>query len=166
MPLTRTTCHLPISLDGLVPGPAQGRDDPVGVVFGPVRGTWDEDWRGWWGDEPPYHAPVFVLTDHPHPPIELQGGTTFHLVTQGVRRGPPAGEGRRRRRRRRHRGRCLDGAPALAAGAVDELVLDVVPVLLGSGELLFEGVADPGFEPAEVVHSTRATHIRYRVGRA
>ena len=52
-------------------------------MFGPIRGSWDEDWRGWWGDEPPYHAPVFILTHHAHDPIEMQGGTTFHFVTGG-----------------------------------------------------------------------------------
>jgi dihydrofolate reductase len=133
-------------------------------MFGPVRGDWDEDWRGWWGEEPPYHAPVFVLTHHAHEPIRMQGGTTFHFVTEGFdtaleRASDTAGDA----------GVVIAGGAstvrqALAAGAVDELVLDVAPVLLGRGERLFEGVDDPGLEPVEVVHSTRATHIRYRVG--
>jgi dihydrofolate reductase len=134
-------------------------------MFGPVRGPWDEDWRGWWGDEPPYHAPVFVLTHHPHDPIEMEGGTTFHFVTEGFdvayeRAQAAAGGG----------GVDIAGGAstvrqALAAGVIDELWLDVAPVLLGSGEGLFEGVQDPGLEPVEVIHSPLATHIRYRIGR-
>jgi dihydrofolate reductase len=133
-------------------------------MFGPIRGEWDGDWRGWWGEEPPYHAPVFVLTHHRHDPIEMKGGTTFHFVTDGFESAlaqavEVAG------------GADVDIAggasavrQALAAGAVDELVLDVVPVLLGRGERLFDGVADPGFTPVEVVPTPYATHLRYRVG--
>ena len=180
------TLEDPIGVDGLLlhqwhfhaddPGydaDADARDDllrPRGAyvmgrnMFGPVRGEWDGDWRGWWGEEPPYHAPVFVLTHHPHDPIEMAGGTTFHFVTEGfdvaLQRAREAGDG------------DVDVAggastvqQALAAGALDELVLDVVPVLLGRGERLLDGVTDPGLEPVEVTHSPRATHIRYRVGR-
>src|SRR5438128_3294313 len=131
-------------------------------MFGPIRGEWDEDWRGWWGDEPPYHAPVFVLTHHPRDPIEMEGGTTFHFVTQGFEAAyaqarETAGED----------GIDIAGGAstvrqALAAGVIDELTLDVVPVLLGSGERLFDGVESLGFEPVEVLHSPVATHIRYR----
>ncbi len=202
--MTRTTCHMSISIDGFVAGPEQGRDHPLGIggmqlhewhfnadepghdtdaamrdellarrgayvmgrnMFGPVRGEWDEDWRGWWGEEPPYHAPVYVLTHHPHAPIEMQGGTTFHFVTEGFDAAfeqacAAAGDA----------GVDIAGGAstvrqAFAAGAIDELVLDVAPVLLGGGERLFDGVADPGLEPVEVVHSPLATHIRYRVGR-
>jgi dihydrofolate reductase len=134
-------------------------------MFGPIRGAWQDDWRGWWGDEPPYHAPVFVLTHYEHEPIEMAGGTTFHFVTDGFdaafeRASAAAGE----------RGVDIAGGAstvrqALAAGIVDELVLDVVPVLLLGGERLFDGVPDPGLEPLEVIHSPLATHVRYRVGR-
>jgi len=134
-------------------------------MFGPIRGAWQDDWRGWWGDEPPYHAPVFVLTHYEHEPIEMAGGTTFHFVTDGFdaafeRASAAAGE----------RGVDIAGGAstvrqALAAGIVDELVLDVVPVLLLDGERLFDGVPDPGLEPLEVIHSPLATHVRYRVGR-
>src|SRR3954447_4506234 len=103
-------------------------------MFGPIRGEWDEDWRGWWGDEPPYHAPVFVLTHHAREPIELAGGTTFHFVTGGfdaayAQARETAGEG----------GVDIAGGAstvrqALVAGVVDELTLDIAPVLLGSGE--------------------------------
>jgi dihydrofolate reductase len=133
-------------------------------MFGPVRGAWDEDWRGWWGAEPPYHAPVFVLTHYPHDPIEMEGGTTFHFV-EGFEAAyaqacAAAGEG----------GVDIAGGAstvrqALAAGAIDELTLDIVPVLLGSGERLFDGVDSFDFEPVEVLHSPIATHIRYRRSR-
>ena len=134
-------------------------------MFGPIRGEWDEDWRGWWGDEPPYHAPVFVLTHYAHDSIEMDGGTTFHFVTDGFdaaleRANAAAGE-----RDIAIAGGASTVRQALAAGAIQELVLDLVPVLLGSGERLFDGVEDPGLEPIEVAPSRHATHIRYRVGR-
>jgi dihydrofolate reductase len=133
-------------------------------MYGPVRGPWQEEWRGWWGEEPPYHAPVFVLTHHEHESIEMAGGTTFHFVTEGfdaayARASEAAGE----------RGVDIAGGAstvrqALEAGVIDELVLDIVPMLLGAGERLFEGVADPGLAPVEVIHSPLATHVRYHVG--
>ena len=134
-------------------------------MFGPIRGQWDGDWRGWWGDEPPYHAPVFVLTHHPHVPIPMQGGTTFHFITDGFgvaleRAKAAAGE-----REIAVAGGASTVRQALAAGAIDELTLDVVPILLGAGERLFDGLDDPGLEPVDVVHSRHATHIHYRVGR-
>jgi dihydrofolate reductase len=131
-------------------------------MFGPNRGEWHGDWRGWWGDEPPYNAPVFVLTRHAREPIEMEGGTTFYFVTDGfdaayARAREAAGEG----------GVDIAGGAstvrqALLADVVDELTLDVVPVLLGSGERIFEGAESFGFEPVEVLHSPLATHIRYR----
>jgi dihydrofolate reductase len=134
-------------------------------MFGPIRGEWDADWTGWWGDEPPYHAPVFVLTHHARESIELQGGTTFHFVTEGFdaafrQATEAAGD----------RGVDIAGGAstvrqALRAGVVDELTLDVAPVLLGSGERLFDDVSDLHVTPVEVLHSELATHIRYRVDR-
>ena len=131
-------------------------------MFGPIRGEWDEDWDGWWGSEPPYHAPVFVLTHHAREPIEMEGGTSFHFVTQGFEAAyaqarETAGED----------GIDIAGGAstvrqALAVGVIDELTLDVAPVLLRSGERLFDGVESLGFEPVEVLHSPLATHIRYR----
>jgi dihydrofolate reductase len=132
-------------------------------MFGPIRGPWHGDWRGWWGDEPPYHAPVFVLTHYKHEPIELEGGTTFYLVdgfdAAFAQASEAAGD----------RGVDIAGGAstvrqALAAGMIDELVLDVAPVLLGFGERLFDGVTDLRLEPVEVIHSPLATHVRYRVG--
>jgi dihydrofolate reductase len=130
-------------------------------MFGPIRGEWDEDWRGWWGPEPPYHAPVFVLTHYAHDPIEMEGGTTFHFVTDGFdaayeRAQEAAGDA----------GILIAGGAstvrqALAADVVDELTLDVAPVLLGSGELIFRGSEKFDMEPVEVLNSPLATHIRY-----
>jgi len=134
-------------------------------MFGPIRGGWEGDWRGWWGDDPPYHAPVFVLTHYEHDPIEMDGGTTFSFVTDGFdaayARALEVADGK---------GVDIAGGAstvrqALIAGVIDELVLDYAPVILGGGEALFEGVPDPGLEIVEVIHSPLATHVRYRVGR-
>ena len=131
-------------------------------MFGPIRGEWDEPWDGWWGSEPPYHAPVFVLTHHAHEPIEMEGGTTFHFVTEGFdeayRRAAEVAD---------DRGVHISGGAstvrqALAAGVVDQMTLDIAPVLLGSGERIFDGGEDFPFEPVEVLHSPLATHVRYR----
>ena len=135
-------------------------------MFGPIRGDWDEQWTVWWGPEPPYHAPVFVLTHYRHEPIPMDGGTTFHFVTEGfdaayARASEVAGD----------RGVDIAGGAstvrqALMAGVIDELVLDISPVLLGAGERIFDGVPDPGFEVVEATNSPLATHIVYRVGSA
>ena len=134
-------------------------------MFGPVRGPWssyDGDWRGWWGEEPPYHAPVFVLTRHAREPIEMEGGTTFHFVTGGF----DAAYAQARETAGDDGVDIAGGAwtvrQALIAGVVDELTLDIAPVLLGSGERIFDGVGSLGMEPVEVLHSPLATHIRYR----
>jgi dihydrofolate reductase len=131
-------------------------------MFGPIRGEWDEEWSGWWGPEPPYHAPVFVLTHHAREPIEMEGGTTFHFVTDGFDAAyaqalEVAGDD----------GVDIAGGAstvrqALQAGVIDELWLDIAPVLLGSGEGIFDDVADFDLEPAEVLHSPLSTHICYR----
>jgi len=131
-------------------------------MFGPVRGPWQDDWRGWWGEEPPYHAPVFVLTHFEHDPIEMAGGTTFHFVTDGF----DAAYAQARETAGDDGVDIAGGAStvrqALVAGVVDELTLDIAPVLLGSGERIFDGVGSFGLEPVEVLHSPLATHIRYR----
>lgn len=134
-------------------------------MFGPVRGLWDEDWRGWWGPEPPYHAPVFVLTHHAHEPIAMEGGTTFHFVTDGFAVALEQARAVAGDQAVDIAGGASTVRQALTAGAIDELTLDVVPVLLGAGERLFDDVADPGFVPVQTIHSRYATHIRYRVGR-
>jgi dihydrofolate reductase len=134
-------------------------------MFGPIRGEWDEDWRGWWGDEPPYHAPVFVLTHYPRDPIEMQGGTTFHFVTDGFDAALEQARAAAGDLPVDIAGGASAVRQAFAAGAIDDLILNVAPILLGAGERLFEGVADPGLTPLEVVHSPYATHIHYAVGR-
>jgi dihydrofolate reductase len=134
-------------------------------MFGPIRGEWDEDWRGWWGDEPPYHAPVFVLTHYAREPIELKGGTTFHFVTDGFDAAYAQAVTAADDLEVLIAGGASTVRQAFAAGVIDELVLDVAPVLLGEGEALFQGVEDPGLEPVDVIHSPKATHITYRVGR-
>jgi dihydrofolate reductase len=133
-------------------------------MFGPVRDgweTWDGEWRGWWGDEPPYHAPVFVLTHHEHDPIEMEGGTTFHFVTDGF----DAAYAQARETAGSDGIDIAGGAStvrqALQANVIDELWLDIAPVLLGSGERIFEDIADFDFEPVEALHSPLATHIVY-----
>lgn len=132
-------------------------------MFGGGEGAWDEDWMGWWGADPPYHTPVFVLTHHEREPLAMEGQTTFEFITGGVtealrRAAAAAGE---------RRVMVAGGATAiqqfLAAGLLDELYLHIVPVVLGAGERLLENVGDPQLEPAEVIASPVVTHIRYRV---
>jgi dihydrofolate reductase len=131
-------------------------------MFGPVRGPWtDEQWVGWWGDEPPYHHPVFVLTHHPRSSITMKGGTVFHFVTDGIEaalgRALEAANGRDVR---------LGGGAAtiqqyLRARLVDEMHLAIVPVLLGSGERLFDHVdGSAGYECVEFVSSPSVIHVR------
>jgi dihydrofolate reductase len=134
-------------------------------MFGPVRGDWgDSDWKGWWGEEPPYHHPVFVLTHYAHDPIEMQGGTTFHFVTEGIHsaleQAFAAADGQDVR---------LGGGPDVIkqyvrAGLVDEINAVIVPVLLGAGERLFEPIGDQAtaFDVAEVVTSpdSKVTHVQ------
>ncbi|HEY7045103.1 MAG TPA: dihydrofolate reductase family protein [Nocardioidaceae bacterium] len=133
-------------------------------MFGPIRGEWDEEWNGWWGAEPPYHAPVFVLTHHARDSVEMQGGTTFHFVTDGFDSAYAQACAAAGDKEVTIAGGASTVRQALAAGALDEIWLDIAPVLLGSGERLFDGVEDPGLDPVEVVASPRATHIHYRIG--
>jgi dihydrofolate reductase len=132
-------------------------------MFGPVRGEWDRDWRGWWGEDPPYHTPVFVLTHYPRESLEMEGGTTFHFVTDGIhaaleRARDAAGD----------RPVHIAGGPSttnayLAAGLVDELMLQLSPVVLGTGIRLFEGVGHLELEPISSRTASLVTHVRYRV---
>jgi dihydrofolate reductase len=131
-------------------------------MFGPIRGEWDEDWTGWWGSEPPYHAPVFVLTHHEHEPIAMEGGTTFHFVTGGFDAAYAAACAAAGDQGVDIAGGASVVRQALAAGVIDEFALDIAPVLLGSGERIFDGSESFGFEPVEVLDSPLATHIRYR----
>jgi dihydrofolate reductase len=134
-------------------------------MFGPIRGEWDEDWQGWWGEEPPYHAPVFVLTHHARASVKMRGGTTFQFVTGGFDEAMRQAKIAAGDQAVDIAGGAATVKQAFTARAIDELTLDIVPVLLGGGERLFDGVEDPGLVPVEVIHSAHATHIRYRVGR-
>ena len=134
-------------------------------MFGPIRGDWEGDWRGWWGEEPPYHAPVFVLTHYPREPIEMEGGTTFHFVTEGFDAAFAQATAVAGGLGIAIAGGASTARQALSAGVVDELILDVAPVLLGSGERLLEGLEGLALTPVEAIHSPLATHIRYRVDR-
>jgi dihydrofolate reductase len=134
-------------------------------MFGPIRGEWEGDWRGWWGDEPPYHAPVFVLTHYERDPIEMEGGTTFHFVTGGFDDALSQAKAVAGDMDVDVAGGASAVRQALAADAIDELVLDIAPVLLHGGERIFDETTQPKLEIAEAVHSPLATHIRYRVGR-
>ncbi len=134
-------------------------------MFGPVRGPWpDLSWKGWWGDNPPYRVPVFVLTHHARPPLEMEGGTTFYFVTQGIHEALDQA-------RRAAKGldvRVGGGANTiqqyLRAGLVDELHIAISPVLLGKGEGLLEGVdlRALGYECVQFVPSEKATHVVLR----
>lgn len=131
-------------------------------MFGPLRGAWQEDWRGWWGPEPPYHAPVFVLTHHAREPIEMQGGTTFHFVTDGF----DAAYARARETAGDDGVDIAGGAStvrqALVAGGRRRAHARHRPGAARVRRAVFDGVGAFGLEPVEVVHSPLATHIRYR----
>jgi dihydrofolate reductase len=136
-------------------------------MFGPIRGDWEGDWRGWWGDEPPYHAPVFVLTHYEREPVEMQGGTTFHFVTGGFDEAFEQARAAAGDKGVDIAGGASTVRQALAAGVVDELVLDIAPILLGRGERIFdESTSASQLEIAEVLPSPNATHVRYRVSRS
>ena len=134
-------------------------------MFGGGDGPWDESWTGWWGDDPPFHLPVFVLTHHAREPLPMEGGTTFTFVTDGIESAleqarAAAGDG----------DVAVPGGASviqqyLAAGLLDELHLHIVPTVLGGGERLLENVGNPTLEPVEVVASPAVTHVKYRVVR-
>jgi dihydrofolate reductase len=132
-------------------------------MFGPVRGPWgDSQWTGWWGDDPPYHHPVFVLTHHAHDPIEMAGGTTFHFVTGGILAAREQAISAAGGADVVVGGGAATVAQYLRAGLVDELHLVVVPTLLGDGARLFERVdgGGVGYTCAELVGSTAVAHVR------
>lgn len=134
-------------------------------MFGPVRGPWpDESWRGWWGEEPPYHTPVFVLTHYPRPPLEMKGGTTFHFVTAGIESALEQAKAATGGLDVRLGGGVATIRQYLSAGLVDELHLAVRPVLLGSGEHLLHGLdlRALGYECGEYVAGERAIHAVLR----
>jgi dihydrofolate reductase len=131
-------------------------------MFGPIRGPWPDDaWKGWWGDNPPYHTPVFVLTNHPRESIAMNGGTTFHFVTGGIHAALERATDGANGQDVRVGGGVSTIRQYLQAGLVDEMHLAISPVLLGSGENLFAGLDLPklGYHCAERVPTPNATHV-------
>jgi dihydrofolate reductase len=132
-------------------------------MFGPDRGDWDEDWRGWWGADPPYHAPVFVLAHRERAPLEMEGGTTFHFVTDGIESALAQARAAAGDRDVSVAGGASTVRQYLAAGLVDELRLHVAPLVLGSGERPLDDVGDLKLEQLEVTSTKLVAHLRYRV---
>ena len=131
-------------------------------MFGPIRGEWpDEEWKGWWGDNPPFHAPTFILTHHARAPIEMEGGTTFHFVTDGIQSALAQAKAAAGDLDVKIGGGVSTVRQYLQAGAIDELHLAQSPVVLGGGESLFAGIDLPGlgFRVTEVVPTELATHL-------
>jgi len=170
---TRTFQHHVFGRDGGETGPeddlaAEGFEN-IGAwimgrnMFGPRRGPWarDDDWRGWWGDEPPYHVPVFVLTNHPRAPIEMQGGTVFYFVTDGIAEALDQARAAAGARDIRLGGGVATIREYLRAGLLDRLHIAVAPVLLGGGEALFAGLDLPalGYRVARHQAAEVALHL-------
>jgi dihydrofolate reductase len=131
-------------------------------MFAPVRGPWpDDSWKGWWGEEPPYHTPVFVLTHHARAPLEMNGGTTFYFVTDGVESALKQARDAANSKDVRIGGGVATIRQYLVAGAIDEMHLAVSPVLLGEGENLFADINlhEMGFKVERTVAGENATHV-------
>ena len=131
-------------------------------MFGPIRGAWpNDDWKGWWGENPPYHTPVFVLTHHARPPLEMEGGTTFHFVTGGTDEALERAREAAGVRRVRIGGGAATIRQYLQKRQLDELHLAISPTLLGSGEHLLSGIdlVQLGYRVSEHLPSPAATHV-------
>src|SRR5829696_7798555 len=131
-------------------------------MFGPIRGSWpDESWKGWWGDDPPYHVPTFVLTHHARPPLVMAGGTVFHFVTEGIHAALEQARAAADGRDVRLGGGVATVRQYLQAGLIDELHLAISPVLLGRGEHLLAGIdtVSLGYKCTEHVSTSDATHV-------
>jgi dihydrofolate reductase len=134
-------------------------------MFGPVRGPWpDESWKGWWGEEPPYHVPTFVLTHYPRAPLAMKGGTEFRFVTDGIHSALEQAKAAAGDRDVRIGGGASTVRQYLQAGLVDEMHVAVGPVFLAQGEPLWQGLDMNalGYETAEVIQGERATHVIVR----
>lgn len=134
-------------------------------MFGPDRGEWDLSWKGWWGDEPPYHAPVFVLAHRERADLPMEGGTTFHFVTEGIHSALE-----RARAAAGDRNVAIAGGAGtinqyLAAGLIDELRVHITPTIIGAGERLYDGVPPMAFEQVSARGTTAVTHIVYHLVR-
>ena len=136
-------------------------------MFGPVRGDWpDESWKGWWGDNPPYHVPVFVLTNYARRPVEMEGGTTFHFVTDGIEAALEQAKDAAKDKDIRVGGGVSTIRQYLAARLIDDMHIAMSPILLGSGESLFAGLDLPalGYRVTDRVSTERATHLTIERG--
>ncbi|GAA3659580.1 dihydrofolate reductase family protein [Nocardioides ginsengisoli] len=133
-------------------------------MFTPGRGDWDLDWRGWWGEDPPYHAPVFVLTHHPREPLPMDGGTTFHFVTDGLDSALAQARAAAGERNVAVAGGASTINACLAAGVIDELRLHVAPFVSGlaSGSRIFDGVPTMDLVPVAARQTPYVTHLTYR----
>jgi dihydrofolate reductase len=132
-------------------------------MFGPKDRRSQSEWKGWWGDNPPYHAPVFVLSHDERAPIEMKGGTIFHFITNGIEEALRKAKDAAGDRDVKIMGGASTVNQYLIAGLIDELWLHVVPVTIGSGVRLFEGVKDLKLEPVQISGTHMVTHIRYKV---
>jgi dihydrofolate reductase len=132
-------------------------------MFGGGGGPWDETWTGWWGDNPPYHVPVFVLTHQARKALSMQGGTTFTFVNDGIESALRQARSAAGDRDVAIAGGAHTVQQYLRAGLLDELYLHIVPVVLAAGERLLENVGDPTLEPISVIASPAVTHIKYRI---
>jgi len=134
-------------------------------MFGGGDGPWDETWTGWWGEDPPYHVPVFVLTHRPRAPLPMEGGTTFTFVNDGIESALEQARAAAGDKDVAIAGGASTVRQFLAAGLLDELYLHIVPVILGAGERLLEGLGTPVLEQVKVVAAPTVTHVKYRVVR-
>jgi len=136
-------------------------------MFGPIRGPWpDEEWKGWWGDDPPFHCPVYVLTHHPRETFELESGNSFHFVTEGIEKAIAEAKEAADDEDVSIGGGASTLQQAIAAGLLDEMVVHQVPILLGGGERLFDRL-EPGaarVELTDAVDGEEALHLTYRFG--
>lgn len=131
-------------------------------MFGPIRGEWpDDNWKGWWGTNPPYHTPTYILTHYPRPSIEMEGGTTFHFITGGIEEALAQAKAAAGGRDVKIGGGVSTVRQYLNAGLIDEIHFAISPVVLGKGEAMFEGIDLPtlGFRVSEHVATAHATHI-------
>jgi dihydrofolate reductase len=137
-------------------------------MFGPIRGPWpDNEWKGWWGPEPPYHCPVFVLTHHAREPLEMKGGTIFYFITDGIESALEKAKKAANGKDIRIGGGVSTIRQYLQAGLIDEMQLTISPMLLGSGENLFAGLdlLALGFNEAEKINGEKAMHVFLRKGK-
>lgn len=131
-------------------------------MFGPIRGEWSGDWKGWWGPEPPYHGPVFVLTHHPREPVVMEGGTTFHFVTDGVEAALEQARAVPGDANIAIAGGASTVNQYLAAGLLDELRLHIAPFTVGAGTRVFDGVPPLKLEQVSSRAASLVTHVTYR----